>query len=306
MLTHKLPSENGIPICGTYRLCNPEMRYSNIGDPYLVMDLMDVTGTVRAYGWPERYVGPDEVDHMSIARVTGVTRWLNGQRLIDLHSLEPDVDNTDPIKLIPAGLNPVDGIMERLLLLIATLTFPPLFRFIESILRDNGVLLPFLTAQGSLSHHHSYPGGLLAHSLECAEFIGGLRDIFPTDIMQLGVVAALFHDIGKIRTHDNQASGQRTAFILNHDSLTLELLSGPLAALDKEWPDASLALRYLWTWQNNRSKCSSPLMTIAEAISAADKISSGRDAEQRAFRSSSRQYVTFQTRRYWRPVSNPT
>jgi len=56
-----------------------------------------------------------------------------------------------------------------------------------------------------------------------------------------------------------------------------------LQRMDAICPDAAIALRYLWTWRNGRRHQPIPLLTIAETIAAADRISSGLNVQESAF-----------------------
>jgi 3'-5' exoribonuclease len=72
--------------------------------------------------------------------------------------------------------------------------------------------------------------------------------------------------------------------VLDHDALTLEVLAPYLRKLDTVNPDVATALRYLWTWRHHRRGNIHPILTVAEAISAADRISSALNVEEEAFR----------------------
>ena len=121
----------------------------------------------------------------------------------------------------------------------------------------------------------------MRHSLECAEIVKSIPLFSKMDI-ELGSVAALLHDVGKIRTLASGLKSTGACFLLNHDALTLEVISPYLKRLDDDWPDGGSALRYLLTWKNHNYR-PFPLMTIAEAVISADRISSGLDREQTAF-----------------------
>jgi len=98
---------------------------------------------------------------------------------------------------------------------------------------------------------------------------------------ELGVIAALLHDISKTRTMTNNHRKTTLGYVVEHDLLTLEVLAAHLRELDRTWPDGATALRYLLTWKN--SKHSLPLLPVAEAVQAADRVSSALDARKLAY-----------------------
>ena len=146
-------------------------------------------------------------------------------------------------------------------------------------------------------------GGLLEHSLECASMVMRFVE-FPQAELELAIVGSLFHDIGKTRTIMSVGKLSAVGYVCDHDSLTLEVLAPHLQVLDTSCPDAAIALRYLWTWQNRRYQRSTPLLTVAEAIAAADRISSGLNVQEAAFRDQPdwKNFARFGTNNsFWRP-----
>ena len=97
----------------------------------------------------------------------------------------------------------------------------------------------------------------------------------------LGVVAALLHDIAKTNTMTADQKKTTLGYVVDHDLLTLEILAPYLRRLDQTWADGATALRYLLTW--NKSQHSLPLLPIAEAVRSADRISSALDARKQAY-----------------------
>jgi len=194
---------------------------------------------------------------------------------------------------------------KRLRCLIHNTTSVDLKKFMVSVLSNPEIRASFFRLPASSQHHHSYRGGLIDHSLECSELIQNMTTL-ETCQRELGMIAALFHDIGKIRLLTRDGNITAAGYVLQHDTLTLEILAPHLRHLDRHWPDGAIALRYIWTHGHHASK-SSPWMSVYEAVWAADRISAGVDAERRAFkglpswRNSAILDVPGPKRRHWRP-----
>ncbi len=179
-------------------------------------------------------------------------------------------------------------------------------RFLLGVLGNPVILRPFFTLPASLEHHHSYSGGLCIHSLECAEFVMAVPELDPIQ-RDLGIVAGLLHDVGKIPLWDSNGKRTKAGFLLHHEALTLEVLASHLRLLDKAWPDGGVALRYLLS---PAALADHPRrwMTVREVIRAADRISASRDGERLAFqglpdwRNSALLDVPGPKRCYWRPT----
>ena len=97
---------------------------------------------------------------------------------------------------------------------------PRLIHHIESLqsvtLRDCcGKILDtpeFLTHPASLSHHHAYEGGLLAHTVEVCDIALGMSSLTcnqnftkPWAKHDILIAAALFHDFCKVREYEHKA-----------------------------------------------------------------------------------------------------
>jgi 3'-5' exoribonuclease len=110
--------------------------------------------------------------------------------------------------------------------------------FVLDTLSDDTIAFPFVACPASLGFHHNYPGGLLRHSIECAQMVERYQEFAP-DKKELGMVAALFHDIGKILTMTPHMRLTSLGRSLDHDKLT-----GGVGAISAS-PGSPLARRQL-------------------------------------------------------------
>lgn len=205
------------------------------------------------------------------------------------------------LELLPSALCPKPFSVDLLVKLINHLTIPPLADFLTDVLCDPANRDPFLTLPASFNAHHNWPGGLLEHSVEVARWVAKFRSI-PDVERELGVAAALVHDIAKTRTHQRRADplGQ----LLQHDALTLEILAPALRRLDARWKDGAIALRFLLAKAQRRVHFTSGVeLQVSLLFDFADQFSAHRDKNQRAFRDAVRSSgcACFGRQRFWRP-----
>lgn len=65
---------------------------------------------------------------------------------------------------------------------------------------DKTLMIAFVSIPASKRHHHSYPRGLLTHSLQCAlitmQNMSAMNELTQSE-REVTLVAALLHDVGK-------------------------------------------------------------------------------------------------------------
>lgn len=267
---------------GAFRLQAVKKIKGRSGKAYLSCRLEDATGVLPAMARFDHRVDKDALvsgkrmlcqirlhyrDGEPLAEILSATQWVAGL--------------TNPVALLPQSSCPQPDSLLDLVNFRESLASKALQAFIDTVLQQDSIALPFISAPGSLNHHHSEPGGLLQHSLECSDIVGRLGSD-QSELLELGQVAALFHDIGKIKTLTNEMERTQLGYVVDHNALTLEMLAPALVQLEKRWPDGATALRYILTWHHH-PKPGNPLMVMAEVVRSADRISSGQSIQNKAF-----------------------
>lgn len=303
MTINSLDFHHRAPVSGQFRVRRPARKVATNGAHYLSFTIEDSTGELRAVSWDVNIAAGIDFKEFDCITLTGRLRTFNGNWLVDVDSAELlQEEPENPVHLIPNSMAPVPVLLAELATLYNCLSHPPLKSFVGWVLTDATISFPFVSLPASRQHHHNTAGGLLDHSLECASMVSRYYE-FPEMEIQVGMIAALFHDIGKIKTIQCVGKHTTAGYVLDHDVLTLEILAPHLQRLDANCPDAGVALRYLFTWRCQR-KSFHPLLTIAEAISAADHISSGLDRQRSAFENCP-DWQSFaklgESSTYWRP-----
>ncbi len=282
MSIEKIPRSTGASVAGDYRVRNVSQRTDSFGRPYYAMTLCDATGEIPGYWWRQAHTRLFE--ELEAVTVVGRVREHRGRWQVDIFELMPLWDDLEPLanaaQLLPRIICPQPKTVSRLVQVLSTVKNPALKEFINEVLRDRVRAIKYLTASASYHHHHNEAGGLLLHSVECAEYV--LRQLTePSDMRDLAVIGALLHDIGKIET--SRETGSAFSWLIPHDAVTLKALEKPLRMLEQAWPAGALALQYCWTWQIHTRRPQYPAMPIAELIRAADRYSVTCDIHRQAF-----------------------
>jgi len=176
------------------------------------------------------------------------------------------------------ALDPLWGIIDRLAL-------PCLRTWLSHIFAQPRFSVPFVQVAASHNHHHSVAGGLLLHSVECAEWVErvALITLNPKEAA-LAIVAALLHDFGKIDTMSSSGFSQMVA----HEVLTLSLLEPDLLSLQRQWPQGAHALRQMLSWSTFTERF--PKLPGTLLVKMADQYSTALSARDKAFQAQPEHY----------------
>jgi len=264
---------------GIYRLRQPSWNRTRDGRPYFAMELEDMSGRIPAYCWDVDEGQRGLPGDLECVNVTGTLRRRRDGVAMDIKHIEAVHDRLgDVVRLIPESFCPTPWRLFCLDAWVARVTIPALRQFVLNVLGDDSLAFLFVSVPASLKHHHNHPSGLLQHSLECVQLVSHFRQ-FSREQLELGMVAALFHDIGKVLTLTREMQRTSLGRAVDHDKLTLEVLAPHLQWLDRQWPQAGTDLRYLLTWGKGRGDGAIPRLTVAEAVRTADRISAGLDVK---------------------------
>ena len=274
-----LPPKTTRRIVGSFRMRNPVLARTRVGRTYMRTTLEDMNGSLPAYAWQEELFRDLSIFDMSRVHVEGQLRWHAGRQIIDVSYIDDSMQNrlTDAVQLIPQSVCPLPKLMPYLQSAVNQINIRPLSAFVQSVLSDDSVAFAFVLAPASINHHHNYPGGLLMHSLECFQMVERHKE-FPYREFQIGLVAALFHDIGKVLTLTHEMKRTSLGCSIDHDKLTFEILAPHLEKLDEDLADVGRELRYLLSWKLKRRI---PKYNMADLVTCYDRVSTGLDMGRR-------------------------
>jgi len=93
----------------------------------------------------------------------------------------------------------------------------------------------------------------MEHSLDCAFRV--LAETVQDGVMgEVAALAALFHDLGKIKTHNQNGTLTPLGQQVDHESITLMLLEPYLSQLEQQAPDLAYSLMHLLTYKQQGLK----------------------------------------------------
>ena len=266
------------PISGAFRMRHPVISETSDGRTYLRLFLEDYSGSLPAYAWEHHMFTKLRLQDLSCVFVQGLVRKRIDGPVVDLSQIVPlEVREGEVARLIPWSLCPMPWLLVLLQVMVERLTIPALKNFFTQVLDNDSIAFPFVSAPASLNHHHNSPSGLLSHSLECAQMVARFREFSSKDL-EIGMTAALMHDLGKILTLTPAMQRTTLGHAEHHHKLTFEILEPYLQGLQYEWPEGAEQLRYILNWKQ-RSQI--PHYDMADVVTCCDRISTGLDMKKK-------------------------
>jgi 3'-5' exoribonuclease len=271
---------------------------------YLRLLLENAYESITANCWLNKYSGPHTLCRDAIIHINGRRKKLDFREITDIYRATiVSPTGSDILTSIPGSSTTNQYDLKELIELASKVQIEPLRNFIYDAFLNRNFGLRFCTLPASHNFHHSKAGGLLRHSLECAEIVAQCPALEPTD-KDLGIVAAIFHDAGKTLTMGIQRK-TKVGRLVDHDALTLEALYKPLSQLDRTWPDGGIALRHIWTCRSQKHWGYKTKMPVADVVQMADRISANMETEKQLFSTAEpwKSHVkhAVSEQRFWRP-----
>lgn len=285
----KWDQHQGREVAGTYRLveCVPDF-WNTKHKPRSRLILGDATGTATCVV----PVAAEVIERRALSAFVRVSGTVSTKVLSHATINVTDIafvaqPNIKSWHLLPREWVAEEGLdaFDKLLGLLDRLQHEAMVAFVDQVFSDGAIAKHFLNISASRKHHHPTPGGLLNHSVECAEMVEemGRRLLSPHE-RDLAVVGALLHDIGKIRTLCPARSGTGAIHGVCQSALNLEVLAPYMPDLQTAWSSGANALRAILApaRYSMQSGGWSPLL-LTDVVRYIDRLSAGKDLRTRSF-----------------------
>ena len=179
-------------------------RETRTGDPFLKLQLGDVTGSLPAVLWDCPEEAAESCAPGSVVRVAG--RYTVHERYgpqLTLRALRAANEGEyEPVDLHQGPPIDPDQMGSDLDALIATVQRPHLRELLGRLLSpDTEVGRAYRVSPAAKYYHQAYRHGLLEHCLSVAQGVSALAATFPGIDRDVAVTGALLHDVGKVRAY---------------------------------------------------------------------------------------------------------
>ena len=231
------------------------------GNNFLNVTLSDKTGTIKGVVW-------DHVDQIAAAVTSGDFVHVNGgvsdyrgtlQVVIKIMEPFPS-DRIDPSDFLPQTSRDIEGMFERLVKRMDSITTDYLKALIDAFFKDKEFVNKFKTAPAAKKMHHAYIGGLLEHTLSMTSLADKIAGHYSGIDRDLLIAGAILHDIGKVDEFEYQFKIDYSdkGRLLNHIVIGLKMVDEKLSEIKHFPEDQVLLLKHLIVSHHGTREFGSP------------------------------------------------
>ncbi|MFC1541907.1 3'-5' exoribonuclease YhaM family protein [Candidatus Latescibacterota bacterium] len=191
----------GDDFTGFYVLKRCELKEYD-GGFRLDVELTDKSGSVPGVIWDNAQEMNELYHRGDVVKIKGRLlsyRDMPQARIEKIRTAEPG--EYDPDSFIPTTSKDITALMRRAMEFIESIREKHLLKLGKLIFENEQFQKEFSRSPGGMKWHHPYLGGLLEHTIgvtEICDFVAGQHPDLNHDLL---IIAALLHDVGKIKEY---------------------------------------------------------------------------------------------------------
>jgi 3'-5' exoribonuclease len=214
-----------------FYLKNRELRDKRGGGNFLILELVDRTGTISGKVWDDAKAMMDIALPGQYVRISGTVREYGGSTelaISDLIQIPPEQVSREDF-IAKSRFNQ-DEMLAELKESFALITNPYLLKLVNNFFNDTEFTEQFKTTPGAATVHHAYLGGLLEHTVCMLRLSKDIAKVYPEVDCPLLVTGIILHDVGKIKeyTYDKAIDHTYEGRLLGHIVMGYEMVSAKI------------------------------------------------------------------------------
>jgi 3'-5' exoribonuclease len=186
-------------VTSIYLVKDKALQTGKTGKTYVAFSLADRTGSVEARIWDNAENWFEQFDVDDFVDIKGFVQTFQGRRQLVVSALEVvSPGQLDLSDFLPSSKRDPNEVYAELAAVLSKIRNPFLKELVRSTLEDPQIGPLFRMAPAAKTIHHAYIGGLMEHVLSIANIMVSMKTNYPHLDLDLLLVGAVFHDIGKV------------------------------------------------------------------------------------------------------------
>lgn len=215
------------------RISSKKLQESKDGKKFLLITLMDRTGSIRAVDWYNAEENDAKVSEGDVVLARGRVVFFEGHLQLNVEKDKDALfvlseDQYDAERFVEITKRGIDALYQKLVEFINQVHDREIRSLLEEIfIRDKEFVSAFVQAPAGVTVHHAYMGGLLEHTVDVVSMcwkVSSIYDFLDRDIL---VAGAMLHDIGKVKEYRITKKGLEVTTegeLKGHIAMGLEIL----------------------------------------------------------------------------------
>jgi 3'-5' exoribonuclease len=215
------------------KIVSKKLQESKDGKKFLLMTLMDRTGSIRAVDWHNAEENDARLVEGDVVLARGRVVFFEGHLQLNVDK-EKDAllllteEQYDYERFVEITKRGIDALYQKLVEFMNEIQDKEIRALLEALfVQDKEFASSFVQAPAGVSVHHAYVGGLLEHTVDVATMckrVSNVYDFLDKDVL---VAGAMLHDVGKVREYKITKKGLEVTTegeLKGHIALGLEIL----------------------------------------------------------------------------------
>jgi 3'-5' exoribonuclease len=254
----------------TYLVTAKQVSTAKNGVTYLSVKLADKTGEIDGRLWDNADEVSGRFEREDFVRIKGMASNYQGSMQIKMRTLERvDDSRVDISNFLECTQRNIDEMVKELRTTAAALSNTHLRQLLNAFLNDQAFMDAFKRVPAAKTLHHNYIGGLLEHVVELIGLVKDVAKHFPSVDLDLLIIGAFLHDIGKVKELTVKKSiGYTTeGRLIGHISLGYEMVTEKINAIPSFPSELSMLLKHIMLSHHGEYEFGSPKRPkIVEAV----------------------------------------
>ncbi len=273
-----------------YVLRSLQMGTTRANKPFLVLDLTDRTGHIKAKLWEDAEAAYRLLEVGQIVKVRAVVEEYQGRSELKILKIRAvaDENGMDRSRFLPTSGRDAEEDWAVIRGAVEKVVHPGLENLLQQLLEDREFVEQFSLAPAGKKWHHGYLGGLLEHTASLIGLVNAICDHYHYLNRDLLVAGAFLHDVGKLDelAFDTTFEYTMRGRLEGHIVMGLQRLNELAAEIEELDEETLIHLRHLvLSPQGSRENgCPvEPMSREAFVLYYVDEIDSKLNALQREF-----------------------